>query len=155
MKVIVFDIDGVLADATHRVHYVTGEKKDWDAFYEACDKDEPIIKNVKLLDILLCGRYDDDGNKQYEIALLTGRPEKLRVKTVLWFINKCDVIITAIPMFMRKDNDYRPDYVVKKELAEQCIGLENILCVFEDRDRVVKMWRENDVQCHQTCDGTY
>ena len=29
----IFDIDGVLADATHREHHVTKKPKDWDAFF--------------------------------------------------------------------------------------------------------------------------
>ncbi len=31
--IAVFDIDGVLADATHRQHHVAGRPKDWDAFF--------------------------------------------------------------------------------------------------------------------------
>lgn len=33
MKYIVFDIDGVLADCSHRLKYIKGEKKDYDKFY--------------------------------------------------------------------------------------------------------------------------
>ncbi len=40
--VYVFDIDGTLADITHRLHFIQGEKKDWDAFFAACIDDAPI-----------------------------------------------------------------------------------------------------------------
>lgn len=33
MKYIVFDIDGVLADCSHRLKYIQGENKDYDKFY--------------------------------------------------------------------------------------------------------------------------
>lgn len=33
MKYIVFDIDGMLADCSHRLKYIKGEKKDYDKFY--------------------------------------------------------------------------------------------------------------------------
>jgi len=34
--IYIFDIDGTLADVSHRLHYITGETKDWDAFFAAC-----------------------------------------------------------------------------------------------------------------------
>lgn len=33
MKYIVFDIDGVLADCSHRLKYIQGKDKDYDKFY--------------------------------------------------------------------------------------------------------------------------
>jgi len=182
-RVIIFDIDGVLADASHRIHYIDGNasQKDWSAFYEACDDDEPIKANVAMLTMLLrvsqiereppdycepCTQCDGKSTRTCKeereldeaedsiVVLMTGRPETLRKKTQLWLLNKCN-LIPVIPILMRKEGDYRPDYVVKKELAEKHIGLNNILCVYEDRDQVVKMWRENGIQCYQTCEGTY
>lgn len=32
MKYIIFDIDGVLADCSHRLKYIKGEKKDYEKF---------------------------------------------------------------------------------------------------------------------------
>ena len=40
MKYIVFDIDGVLADCSHRLHYIQGENKDYDKFYSDEDDDQ-------------------------------------------------------------------------------------------------------------------
>ena len=38
--IAVFDIDGVLADPTHRQHHVAARPKDWDAFFAAVGGDE-------------------------------------------------------------------------------------------------------------------
>lgn len=35
-SVYVFDIDGTLADLTHRLHHIQKQPKDWDAFFDAC-----------------------------------------------------------------------------------------------------------------------
>ena len=31
----IFDIDGTLADNTHRLHFIQGEVKDWEGFHNA------------------------------------------------------------------------------------------------------------------------
>ena len=33
------DLDGVLADVRHRLHHLTGRRKDWDAFFDAAGQD--------------------------------------------------------------------------------------------------------------------
>lgn len=34
--IYIFDLDGTVADLTHRLHFITGETKDWDGFHGAC-----------------------------------------------------------------------------------------------------------------------
>ena len=45
----IFDIDGTLADCSHRLHYISGENKDWDTFYKECVNDKPIMDVVEIL----------------------------------------------------------------------------------------------------------
>lgn len=33
IKYVIVDIDGTVADLSHRIHFIEGEKKDWDSFY--------------------------------------------------------------------------------------------------------------------------
>jgi hypothetical protein len=176
---IVFDIDGVLADCSHRVHFLDRHllpeeesdrlieatkidpgihlklkdfftKPDWDAFYDACDKDKPIEDNMTFLGIL----------KSIEVAsiikkvFMTGRPEKIREKTRYWLGLNAGLWPDEHSLIMRADGDHREDYIVKKEMAEK-YGLDRILCVFEDRKQVVDMWRSLGITCYQTCEGSY
>ena len=41
-RVLFLDIDGVLADCTHRLKYIKGKKKDYDKFYGEVSKDTPL-----------------------------------------------------------------------------------------------------------------
>lgn len=152
-KIIICDIDGTIADCNHRRHYVENGNKDWDSFYNAMSEDKPkediieILKSIKLK-ILFS-----------EVIFFTGRPKKYLDKTRLWLLDNLKnsyMDFSAENIFMREDGDYRPDDIVKKELFEKSgINKEEILCVFDDRDRVVKMWREMGLTCLQVADGNF
>jgi hypothetical protein len=55
---------------------------------------------------------------------------------------------------MRKIGDFRPDEVLKKEWLDE-VGPENIKMIFDDRDKVVKMWRDNGITCLQVAPGNF
>ena len=38
---IIFDMDGTLADVSHRKHFVENNPKNWEAFYKAMINDKP------------------------------------------------------------------------------------------------------------------
>lgn len=152
MKYVIFDIDGVLADCSHRLHYLEGNKKDYDAFYNACVDDTPIKETGSLFKLISHCGLDDDNT--VNLVLLTGRSECSREQTYSWIEKHFGITKTWYILIMRKDNDYREDWVYKQEHAEK-LGFENILFVFEDRKRVVDMWRKNGVICYQTCDADY
>lgn len=155
-KVIIFDIDGTLADISHRVHFIEGEKKDWESFYEKMEDDKPIEAGLTLMNALFSyGHYVD---KDIEIVFCTGRPEKYRHQTSEWLYNNVRFLpfMRQANLLMRIDGDHRSDVEVKKEMLD-CIrqtGYEVIMAV-EDRKRVVDMWRENGVPCFQCAKGDF
>jgi phosphoglycolate phosphatase-like HAD superfamily hydrolase len=144
-EIVIFDIDGTLADHSHRLHYIENKKKDWDNFYEACDKDTPIQPTI---DINLM--FYQAG---YEIILLTGRRESTRNKTIEWCHQhgiKFDMLL------MRRNHDYRQDTIFKKESVEKHVKeLDLIHSIFEDRKKVVNMWRDLGIQCYHVTEGDY
>lgn len=144
VKTIIFDLDGTLANINHRRHLVEGTKKDWNAFFEACDKDTPNIEICWLFQILQL-KYIGP------IEVWSGRSDIVRTKTIEWFI-KYGMYPTKIRM--RKSGDFRPDEVLKKEWLDE-IGPENVKLVFDDRDKVVKMWREHGIICCQVAPGNF
>ena len=72
---VVFDIDGVLADASGRQHHLAGLRRDWDAFFAECGEDPIIPEVARLLELL-----SDD----LVVVLLTARPARVRAQTLAW-----------------------------------------------------------------------
>lgn len=158
----IFDIDGTIADCSHRLHHIqppaglihfepgeTDWKPDWDTFYSLCVNDKPIDNVCHLLrELQLISTVD--------VVFITGRSEKWRNHTVEWLSRRGVWPKTRENLFMRADGDYRPDYEIKKEIYERHIKDKyNILGVFEDRDQVVQMWRRLGLTCYQVADGSY
>lgn len=74
-RAVVFDIDGVLSDATSRQHFLERGQRDWTAFFEACG-DDPLIEEVaRLLELL---------DPELAVVLLTGRPMRVQPQTLAW-----------------------------------------------------------------------
>lgn len=142
---VCFDLDGTLADLTHRLPYIKSDKPDWDGFFEACDEDEPIPEMV-LLNRTIAARA--------RIYITSGRSNKVRDKTSEWLD---DVGVVYHRLFMRREGDHRPDYKVKEEMLTTIRAVcrqEPILAV-DDRQQVVDMWRRNGVRCLQCAKGDF
>ncbi len=144
-KIIIFDLDGTLVDITQRLHFIEGEKKDWNSFFDACDKDL-VKQKMKELCLVLYNSYT--------IYIVTGRPERIRNKTEK-FLNENNIFFHKL--LMRKDGDHRKDYFVKKRIYDKFSEEEKdgICFVFEDRKTVVDMWRSLGLICFQVADGNF
>jgi hypothetical protein len=137
-RVYIVDIDGTIADASHRLHFIEGEKKDWDGFFAACVGDKPIQDVIDV--ICAVDGYFERYYGGAEIVYLTGRPEKIRRQTIGW------LMANGLPngrLVMREDGDHRPDTQAKLELLEgmKVMG-ERVAGVFEDRPAMVRVWRD-------------
>jgi len=156
----IFDIDGTLADLSHRLHFIKDGKKDWDSFKHFCFADKPIVHMVDLARTLYWAgrqseRHKDYGHDQdYSIVLMSGRNECQRAMTEEWLRD-----VACLPydkLYMRADLDYRSDDIIKSELLQELrIDRYVPIMAFDDRDRVVKMWRTHGVPCAQVAPGDF
>lgn len=125
---IICDLDGTLAILKDRTPFQ----------FQKCESD---LINESILDLLI--KY----KSTHKIILLTGREDICKEHTIRWLKKY------AVPydeLYMRKEKDYRKDYIVKKEIFEQNIkGKYNIDFILEDKEKVVKMWRELKLLCFQ------
>ncbi len=139
----VFDIDGTIADCSHRIHHI--EKKDWRAFFAACGADTPIPHIIGLAqDLASAGK---------RIIYVSGRSDECSAETARWLDeHKLPVGRT----YMRKAGDHRPDNQVKLDLLKQlkADGYRPIMA-FDDRDQVVHMWRSAGIPCAQVAEGDF
>lgn len=167
MNAVIFDIDGTLADITHRVLHIQKFPKDWDAFYEAMDNDKPIDSVCHLCTIYASISKMPRFNP-VQLFFVTGRPEKYRKMTIKWLketipelceediVNDEQFAQSNCELIMRKDGDHRQDYVVKKEVLEkiQSRGYQ-ILFAVEDRKQCVDMYRKQGITCLQCAEGNF
>lgn len=138
-----FDLDGTLADCSHRLHHIKGARKNWRAFFAACSRDGPIPHMVELARHLM---------KVETVVFVSGRSDEVREQTLEWLKGHG----LKGPLYMRRAGDRRSDFIVKAELLDRVIrdGFEPIMA-FDDRDQVVKMWREKGIPCAQVAEGDF
>ena len=145
-NIVVVDIDGTIAKVGDRLKYLQQEKKDWDAFYEHCDEDEPIKDMLTLV-------YDLHRSYNH-IVFCTGRRDSVRAKTEAWLSKHLG--IEEYILLMRPDGDFRHDTIVKPELlAQMNITPDRVYCILEDRDSMVSRWRDLGYRCLQVDRGDF
>ena len=146
----IFNIDGTLCNIEHRLHFLDNkaDRERWDKFYRCCVFDvpnKPVLNTMTLLKRMGA-----------EIWFFSGRSSVVREQTLDWLCKYSD--------FQRWEFDAKPellafteDHLLKQSwlnnmLPEDC---SRLVAVFEDRKRVVDMWRANNIACFQVADGEF
>ena len=124
--IAVFDIDGVLADASHRQHFVESRPKDWDAFFAAVGDDAVIERGVALL---------REYQQRDRIVLLSGRPERTRADTQAW-LERNGIVVERL--VLRGDRDFRSAGVAKAALVHGIGDPAEVSIVVDDDENVVE-----------------
>ena len=151
-RLVLVDMDGTLADCSHRRHFIQNHNHDWDQFEGPLIlTDEPRYPILNLVNIL-----QRDG---FTVVIISGRQiDRTGKNTVTWLEKHM-----AIPyrhIFMRNGGDSRPDNIIKKEILDALVGslpegTGQISYVLDDRDQVVKMWRDEGLTCLQVAEGNF
>lgn len=145
---VVFDLDGTLANAEHRVHHIRKEPRDWDAYHAACPFDTPKWPLIELATNLI--------RRGNTLEIWTGRREVVRSQTEQWLSQYGLGYFHGGKILMRPTGDFREDTVLKAEWLEQAIkdGFKPDL-IIEDRARMIQMWRSKGIMALQCEDGNY
>lgn len=149
MKTVIFDLDGTLAIIDKRREIATKEdgKINWKTFFspENIQLDEPnypVISTFKAL--------KESG---FRVGIFSGRDAISRKESELWLKQYG---INPDFFHMRPQGSFIKDDVLKKKwLDEELENGHEILCTFDDRDKVVKMWRDNGISCFQVAPGEF
>ncbi len=146
---VIFDLDGTLALIEHRRHLVEGKHKDWPAFFAACTNDQPNEPVIAALHAHMAAGHN--------VMIVSGRSDEVRHQTEAWlFEHVFKGRAIAFAPIMRRAGDYTPDDNLKRQwLGDGTIPRERVLCVYEDRDRVVQMWRSAGLACFQVAPGDF
>ena len=145
-QMIVFDLDGTLALDEHRAHHLRKDPKDWVAYFAACEGDslnEPLAQLIR------------DLNDYYTIGLWSGRSKSVELLTFRWLVKH--KLRYQFNQFRFRDADDRTqDTDLKRRwLHEQNATGDPVTLVFEDRKRVVDMWRSEGIVCCQVAPGEF
>jgi hypothetical protein len=149
-KIVIADLDGTIALIEHRRHWLNAQRhpelssdERWRRFFAECPNDLP---NWPVIYTLQALRWD-----WHEIHIFSGRSDEVQDQTLTWL---SDFKVPYCHLRMRSAGDFTPDEELKRQwIAEY--DLAQILCIFDDRQKVVDMWRRLGLTCFQVAPGEF
>jgi hypothetical protein len=135
---VIFDLDGTFA--------FLGDRSPYDATRAEGDEVNAAVHFVY--------QAIRAGKPETAILLVSGREERWRPETERWLARHG---ITYDALYLRQTGDRRKDTVVKREIYDRHIaGKYAVQVVFEDRDQVVRLWRDElELPCFQVAWGDF
>lgn len=132
-EVVIMDLDGTLANGSHRLHLLPTKDmhltETWREFNAAAKDDAPIANTIEMFNALIRGGKTG--------VVLTGRSGEFLSDAVHWLSShKCHYDF----LVMRGAEDNRKDTVIKEEFL-RAVGLDRILCAFDDSPAVIAHFR--------------
>jgi len=166
-KTVIFDLDGTLAniDVRREKSLKPNGKLDWEIFAapkSIMDWDEPNWPVIKMAQL-----FNHDG---FNIVIFSGRNDRSFVATKHWLeLNQVphDLLVMRPDKF--KDNSwpiadgnpatdemrFMPDEILKKKMLDTFVDIDDVFLVVDDRDKVVKMWRDLGLNTFQVAPGDF
>lgn len=145
MKAVIFDLDGTLADGTHRLHLLPAVDlhltDSWNEFNRASKDDSPIHSTIEVCNIMV--------RAGLRVIILTGRSDIVRAETEAWLGRN---FVMYSELVMRPHSDNRKDTVIKEEFLRNQVGLENIVAAWDDSPAVIEHFRGLGITTYAVCD---
>lgn len=148
--VLVVDIDGTVANISHRRPYVASKPKNWKAFNESMHLDTPYHDILQLIEFIT--------RAGMPLVFASGRGEEQREVTEAWLKEHVTSVygFNYQKLYMRPAKDSRQDYIIKLEILQQMRddGYEPWM-VIDDRSSVVQAWRSQGIRVLQCAEGNF
>ena len=151
-SIVIFDLDGTLAliDLRREISIGDDGKRDWDVFFDPkmISLDDPNIPVVEMARLFR--------NNGFFIVILSGRSKATKDATKDW-LKKHDVPFNILKMIpTSKKWHFMKDSDLKKHWLDDLFpDKDQIFAVFDDRNQVVDMWRDNGLTTFQVADGDF
>ena len=147
---IIFDLDGTLAliDKRREVSTKPNGKLDWGKFFDPSNikLDEPNLPVIKTAQL-----FSEQG---FNIVILSGRSNKTETATRSW-LSENKVPFNKLIMRNSETDHFTPDWVLKKNMLDENLDINDVFLVVDDRDRVVKLWRSLGLTTFQVAEGNF
>jgi hypothetical protein len=169
---VIFDLDGTLAIIDKRrllAGSPTGNKPvkskmDWDVFFDPeniqlDEPNEPVIKMAQL--------FAEDG---FRIVIFSGRNDRSFFTTKAWLTRNrvpFHKLVMRPDKFLKwgdkiangnvatQDMRFMPDEILKHQMLNAFVDIDDVFLVVDDRDKVVKMWRDLGLNVFQVAPGDF
>ena len=166
-KTVIFDLDGTLAniDTRRNMSLKPNGKLDWDIFADPSsilNWDVPNVPVIKMAQL-----FKADG---FRIVIFSGRNDRGFDATVQWLNNNhvpFDLLVMRPDKFKDKswpiadgnpatsDMRFMPDEILKRKMLDTFVDINDVFLVVDDRDKVVKMWRDLGLNTFQVAPGDF
>ena len=126
----VVDLDGVVADVRHRLHHLSGGRKDWPAFFAAAADDGLLAEGSETVHRLA---------EVYDVATCPAAPSGCAPS------RSGGSTSSSLPdgqLLLRPDGDYRPSRVYKVEALRRLAETRTVVVLVDDDQRVLDAARE-------------
>ena len=164
---VIFDLDGTLAniDVRRKKSLKPNGKMDWDIFFDPLNvlrldiANEPVIKMAQM--------FHKDG---FKVVIFSGRNDRSFHMTKLWLEQRdvpFDLLVMRPDKFQAdswpiangnsatKEMRFMPDEILKKNMLDTFVDIDDVFLVVDDRNKVVKMWRDLGLDVFQVADGNF
>ena len=164
---VIFDLDGTLAniDVRRKKSLKPNGKIDWDKFFDPLNvlrldiANEPVIKMAQM--------FHKDG---FKVVIFSGRNDRSFHMTKLWLEQRdvpFDLLVMRPDKFQAdswpiadgnpatKEMRFMPDEILKKKMLDTFVDIDDVFLVVDDRNKVVKMWRDLGLNVFQVADGDF
>ena len=165
-NIVIFDLDGTLADITVRKELATKSngKLDWDVFFDPSNikldvPNEPVVKMAQMF-----------AENDFNIVIFSGRNDRSFHTTKSWlsrhkvpfhklimrpdkFLNWGEKI--ADGNIATQEMRFMPDEILKKHMLDLFVDINDVFLVVDDRQKVVDMWRSLGLTVFQVAEGDF
>ncbi len=117
---VLLDVDGVVADVSHRVPHLRARPRDWGAFFAAM-ADDPLLEEGKAV--------AQRAARDHDLAWITGRPARYADVTARWLATHG---LPAGPVHHRRDGDRRPADAFKLSTVRRLARTRRVVLVVDD-----------------------
>jgi phosphoglycolate phosphatase-like HAD superfamily hydrolase len=131
MKIVVVDLDDTITDAAWR-HALS-----FDDSLDQSDLDAAFVDVIKFINAV---------SGIYRIVGVTVRPERYRTATLRWLL---EAGVRMDDLLMRRNDDYRREIDLKRDLVTRYINKEMIVCAFDDNEKIIQLYRELGITAFQ------
>lgn len=144
--VYVFDYDGTLSDATHRLNNLPTKDlhltESWSEFNRLSAYDSAIESTIQVMNGLF--------NSGAFVIVLTGRSDEVCEISTQWLH---DANAKYNVMVMRQASDNRKDIIIKEEFLRY-IGLHRITAAWDDSPNVISHFRSLGITTYAVVDNS-